>query len=113
MKLLSQLLLVLFPIPCPAGLGYQLDLLMVSLKKGGMLPKQSGAYLLDSFRTNSLIPAFERIQEELENLNSSDHWTILVLIILSLWMAVGNLLFVWKMRRLAKKRSEIRVGPKV
>ena len=111
MKLLSQLLLVLFPIPCPAGLGYQLDLLMgVSLKKGGMLPKQSGAYLLDSFRTNSLIPAFERIQEELENLNSSDHWTILVLIILSLWAAVGNLLIIWKMRRLAKKRSKIKIG---
>ena len=106
MKLLSQLLLVLLPIPVPAGLG-------VSLKKGGMLPKQSGAYLLDSFRTNSLIPAFERIQEELENLNSSDHWTILVLIILSLWLAMGNLLFVWKIRRLAKKRSEIRVGPPV
>ena len=69
MKLISQLLLVLFPIPWPAGLGYQLDVLMgVSLKKGGMLPKQSGAHLLDSLRTNSLIPAFERIQEELENL---------------------------------------------
>ena len=51
MKLLSQMLLVLFPIPCPAALGYQLDLLMgVSLRKGGMLPKQSGAYLMDSFR---------------------------------------------------------------
>ena len=114
MKLLSQLLLVLLPIPVPAGLGYQLDVLMgVSLKKGGMLPKQSGAYLLDSFRTNSLIPAFERIQEELENLNSSDHWTIFVLIVLSLWIALGNLLIIWKMRRLAKKRSEIKIGPPV
>ena len=64
MKLLSQMLLVLFPIPCPAALGYQLDLLMgVSLRKGGMLPKQSGAYLMDSFRVNSLIPAFEQIEE--------------------------------------------------
>ena len=109
MKLMAQLLLVLFPIPLSAGLGYQLDVLMgVSLKKGGMLPKQSGAYLLDSFRTNSLIPAFERIQEELENLNSSDHWMIFVLILLSLWTAIGNLLFVWRLRRLAKKRSEIR-----
>ena len=62
MKLMAQLLLVLFPIPLSAGLGYQLDVLLgVSLKKGGMLPKQSGAYLLDSFKTNSLIPAFERI----------------------------------------------------
>ena len=114
MKLIAQLLLVLFPIPLSAGLGYQLDVLLgVSLKKGGMLPKQSRAYLLDSFRTNSLIPAFERIQEELENLNSSDHWMIFVLILLSLWTAIGNLLFVWRLRRLAKKRSKIRVGPPV
>ena len=114
MKLLSQLLLVLFPIPCPAGLGYQLDVLMgVSLKKGGMLHKQSGTYVLDSFRINSLILAFERIEEELENLNSSDRWMIFVLIVLSLWTALGNLLIIWKMRRLAKKRSEIKIGPPV
>ena len=86
MKLIAQLLLVLFPIPLSAGLGYQLDVLLlgVSLKKRGMLPKLSGAYLLDSFRTNSLIPAFEKIQEELEHLNSSDHWTIFMLNVLSL-----------------------------
>ena len=72
MKLLSQLLLVLFPIPCDAALGYQLDLLMgVSLWKGGMLPKQSGAYLMDSFRVNSLIPAFEQIEEEFKFFSST------------------------------------------
>ena len=114
MKLVAQLLLVLFPIPLSVGLGYQLDVLLgVSLKKGGMFPKQPGAYLLDSFRTNSLIPAFQRIQEELENLHSSDHWMTLVLIILSLWTAAGNLYFAWKLRKLIKKRSEIRAGPPV
>ena len=72
-----------------------------------------GAYLLDSFRTNSLIPAFKRIQEELENLNSSDHWMIFVLILLSLWTVIGNLLFVWRLRRLAKKRFVIRAVPPI
>ena len=111
MKLLSQMLLILFPIPCPAALGYQLDLLMgVSLRKGGMLPKQSGAYLMDSFRVNSLIPAFEQIEEELKNLNTSDHWTIFVIIVLSFWIALGNLLMIWKLRRLEKKQSEIKIG---
>ena len=77
MKFLSQMLLILFPIPCPAILGYKLDLLIgLSLRKGGILPKQSGDYLMDSFRVNSLIPAFAQIEEKLRNLNSSDHWTL-------------------------------------
>ena len=63
--------------------------------------------------TNSLIPAFQRIQEELEDLHSSGHWMILVLIFLSLWTAAGNLYFVWRLRRATKKRSEIRAGPPV
>ena len=114
MKLVAQILLVLFPIPLSAGLGYQIDVLLgVSLKKGGMLPKQTGAYLLDSFRTNTLIPAFQRIQEELEDLDSYGHWMILVLIFLSLWTAAGNLYFVWRLRRATKKRSEIRACPPV
>ena len=64
MKSVTQLLLMFFPVPLAAGLGYQLDVLLgVSLKEGGMLPKQSVPYLLDAFRVNSLIPAFQRIQE--------------------------------------------------
>ena len=111
MKLLSQMLLVLFPIPCPAALGYQLDFLMgVSLRKGGLLSKQTGEYLMDSFRVNSLIPAFSQIEEELKNLNLSDHWTIIVIIVLSFWVALGNLLLIWKLRKLEKKQSEAKIG---
>ena len=41
MKSVTQQLLMFFPVPLAAGLGYQLDgLLGVSLKKGEMLPKQ-------------------------------------------------------------------------
>ena len=74
MKFLSQFLLILFPIPCPAILSHKLDLLIgLSLRKVGILPKQSGDYLMDSFRVNFLIPAFADIEEELRSLNSSDH----------------------------------------
>ena len=75
------MLLILIPI-CPAILGYKLDLLIgLSLRKWGILPKQSGDYLMDSFRVNSLIPAFAQIEEELRNLNSSDHWTLAEMIV--------------------------------
>ena len=105
------MLLILFPILYPAAMGNQLDLLMgVSLWKGGILPKQSGDYLMDSFRVNSLIPAFAQIEEELKNLNSSDHWTIIVIIVLSFWVALGNLLLIWKLRKLEKKQSEAKIG---
>ena len=70
MRLIGQLCLIFFPIPLSAGLGTQLDVLLgVSLKQGGMVPKQSGQYLLDSFRVNSFIPAFQKIQEELDDLS--------------------------------------------
>ena len=114
MKSIIQLFVVVFPIPLSAGLGYQLDVLLgFSLKKGGMLPKQSGPYLLDSFRINSLIPAFQRIQEELEDLHASNHWEILVLIVLGLWTVAGNLFLAWKLRKVFKKRGEIRAGTPV
>ena len=114
MNSVTQLLLMFFPVPLAAGLGYQLDVLLgVSLKKGGMLPKQSGPYLLDSFRVNSLIPAFERIQEELEELHTSNHWEIVVMILLGLWTVVGNLFLAWKLRKVIKKRAEARAGPPV
>ena len=114
MKSVIQLFLVFFPIPLSAGLGYQLDVLLgVSLKKGGMLPKQSGPYLLDSFRINSLIPAFQRIQDELDDLHTSNHWEILVLIFLGLWTVTGNLFLAWKLRKVIKKSAEVRTGPPV
>ena len=100
MKSVTQLLLMFFPVPLAAGLGYQLDVLLgVSLKKGGMLPKQSGPYLLDSFRVNSMIPSFHRIQEELEELHTSNHWEIVAMIFLGLWTVVGNLFLAWKLRK--------------
>ena len=114
MKSVTQLLLMFFPVPLSAGLGYQLDVLLgVNLKKGGMLPKQSEPYLLDSFRINSLIPAFQRIQEELEDWHASNHWEILVLIFLGLWTVAGNLFLAWKLRKVFKKRAEIRAGTPV
>ena len=114
MKSVTQLLLMFFPVPLATGLGYQLDVLLgVSLKKGGMLPKQSGQYLLDSFRVNSLIPAFEKIQEELEELHTSNHWEIVVMIFLGLWTVMGNLFLAWKLRKVIKKRAEARAGPPV
>ena len=105
---------MVFPVPLAAGLGYQLDVLLgVSLKKGRLLPKQTGPYLLDSFRVSSLIPALERIQEELEELHASNHWEIIVMIFLGLWMIVGNLFLAWKLRKIVKKRAEARAGPPV
>ena len=114
MNYIAQLILMVFPVLLAAGLGFQLDVLLgVSLKKGGLLPKQTGPYLLDSFRVNSLIPAFERIQEELEELHISNHWEIVVMILLGLWMVVGNLFLAWKLRKVIKKRAEARAGPPV
>ena len=113
MKLLSQMLLLLFPIPCPAALGYQLDLLMGQPVEGRHAPQAKWRLPYGSFRVNSLIPAFEQIEEELKNLNTSDHWTIFMIIVLSFWIALGNLLMIWKLRRLEKKQSGIKNGKPV
>ena len=114
MNYIVQLLLMVFPVPLAAGLGYQLDVFLgVSLKKGGLLPKRTGPYWLDSFRVNSLIPAFERIQEELEELHASNHWEIIVMILLGLWTIVGNLFLAWKLRKVNKKLAEARAGQPV
>ena len=111
MNHISKLLLMMFPVHLAVGLGYQLDvLLVVSLMEGGLLPEQTGPYLRDSFRVNSLIPALERIQEELEELHSSNHWEIVVIIFLGLWTIVGNLFLAWKLRKVIKKRCEARGG---
>ena len=56
-----------------------------------------------------MIPAFQKIQEELENL----HWEILVMIFLGIWTVAGNLYFAWKLRKFMKKKVEIRAGPPV
>ena len=112
MNLTPKLFLMMFPVNLAMGLGYQLDVLLgVTLKKGGLLPEQTGPYLRDSFRVNSLIPALERIQEELEELHSSNHWEIVVMIFLGLWRIVGNLFLAWKLRKVIKKREEARAGP--
>ena len=96
MNLTPKLLLLMFPVNLAVGLGYQLDVLLgVSLKKGGLLPEQTGPYLRDSFRMNSLIPA---------------HWDIVVIIFLVLWTILGNLFMVWKLRKIFKKRAEARGG---
>ena len=89
MKFLSQLLLILFPIPCPAILGYKLD------------------YLMDSFR---VIPAFAQIKEELRSLNSSDHWTLAGMIALGACITLGNLMLIWKIKKLERKRNENNLG---
>ena len=111
MNLTPKLFLMMFPVNLAMGLGYQLDVLLgVSLKKGGLLPEQTGPYLRDSFRVNSLIPALEKIQEELEDLHTSNHWEVVTIIFLALWTILGNLFMVWKMRKILKKRGEARGG---
>ena len=112
MNYIPKLLLMVFPVHLAVGLGYQLDVLLgVSLKKGGLLPEQTSPYLHDSFRVNSLIPALERIHEELEELHASNHWEIDIMIFLGLWTIVGNLFLAWKLRKVIKKRAEARAGP--
>ena len=111
MKFVSQLILILFPVPCPTILGYKLDLLMgLSLREGGILPKQSGDYLMDSFCVNTLIPAFAAIEEELRTLNSSDHWTLAGMIALGACITLGNLMLIWKIKKLERKRNENNLG---
>ena len=111
MKHVSQLLLVLFPLPCPAILGYKLDLFMLlSLRKGGLLPPQSEEYLLDSFRTDNLIPAFGAVEEQLRSLNTSDHWHVAGMLMITAFILLGNMLLAWTMRNLEKKQNENNPG---
>ena len=111
MNLTPKLFLLMFPVDLAMGLGYQLDVLLgVTLKKGRLLPEQTGPYLRDSFRVDSLIPALQRIQEELEDLHTSNHWEVVTIIFLALWTILGNLFMVWRMRKILKKRGEGRGG---
>ena len=75
MKCFILVILVLCPLPVPGFLGYKLDLLIhLSLRKGGTLPPQTGEYLQDSFRRDSLVPAFAAVEHEVKNLNAPNHW---------------------------------------
>ena len=111
MKHVSQLLLVLLQLPCPAILGNKLDLLMLlSLRKGGLLPPQSGEYLMDSFRTDTLIPAFGAVEEQLRSLNTSDHWHVAGMLMITFFILMGNMLLAWRMINLEKKQNEMNPG---
>ena len=84
----------------------KLDLLIhLSLKKGGALPPQTGDYLQDSFRQQSLIPAFSAVEEELKQLINTDGWHLMGLILISGAGALGNLLLAWKLKNLGKRIS--------
>ena len=108
MRYMSQMLLLLFPVPTPAILGYKLDLLMhLSLpQESGLLPPQTGEYLMDSLRTYTLIPAFEAVEEQLRSLNNSNHWHVAGMLIMSTFVLMGNMLLAWRVRNLEKRRNE-------
>ena len=86
----------------------KLDLLIhLLLKKGGALLPQTGNYLQDFFRQQSLIPAFSAVEEELKQLINTDGWHMVGLIVISGAGAFGNLLLAWKLKNLGKKVSLI------
>ena len=82
----------------------KLDLLIhLSLKKGGTLPPQTGDYLQDSFRRQSLIPAFSAVEEELKQLMTTDEWHMVGMVVISVAGVLGKLLLAWKLKNLGKK----------
>ena len=82
----------------------KLDLLIhLSLKKGGTLPPQTGDYLQDSFRRQSLIPAFSAVEEELKQLMTTDEWHMVGMVVISGAGVLGNLFLAWKLKNLGKK----------
>ena len=84
----------------------KLDLLIyLSLKKGGALQPQTGDYLQDSFRRQSLILAFSAVEEELKQLISTDGWHLMRTILISGAGVLGSLLLVWKLKHLGKRIS--------
>ena len=98
------LILVLCPLKVPALLGMKLDLLIhLSLQKGGTLPPQTGEYLQDSFRRESLIPAFSAVEQELKQLNTTDQWHMVGMLIISGVGFIGNILLTWKLKQLGKR----------
>ena len=65
-------------------------LIHLSLRKGGSLPPQTGQYLKDSFRQESLVPAFKAVETELKNLNTASHWHVVGMMIMSTIGFVAN-----------------------
>ena len=104
MKSLTILVLVLCPGKVPALLGMKLDLLIhLSLQKGGTLPPQTGEYLQDSFRCESLIPAFSAVEQELKQLNTTDQWHMVGTLTMSGVGFIGNILLTWNIKELEKR----------
>ena len=104
MKTLMFVVLVICPGEVPAILGMKLDLLIhLSLRKGGTLPPQTGEYLQDSFRRESLVPAFSAVEEELKQLITTDQWHLVGMLVISGVGVIGNLLLTWKLKQLGKK----------
>ena len=92
MKTLMFVVLVICPGEVPAILGMKLDLLIhLSLRKGGTLPPQTGEYLQDSFRHESLVPAFSAVEEELKQLITTDQWHLVGMLVISGAGVLGNL----------------------
>ena len=47
------------------------------------LSPQTGEYLQDSFRHQSLVPAFSAVEEELKQLITTDEWHMVEMLIIS------------------------------
>ena len=104
MKILIFVVLVICLGEVPVILAMKLDLLIyLSLRKGGTLPPQSGEYLQDSFRRQSLVPAFSAVEEELKQLITTDEWHMVGMLIISGAGVLGNLFLAWKLKNLGKK----------
>ena len=104
MKVLALVVLVFCLGEVPVVPAMKLDLLIhLSLKKGGTLPPQTGEYLQDSFRRQSLIPAFSAVEEELKQLITTDEWHMVGMLIISGAGVLGNLFLAWKLKNLGKK----------
>ena len=108
MKCFILVILVLCSLPVPGFLGYKLDLLIhLSLRKGGTLPPQTGEYLQDSFRYESLVPAFSAVEQELMHLNATNHWHVIGMLIMSTTGFIGNVLLAWKIMQLEKRQGGV------
>ena len=108
MKCVILEILVLCPLNVPGLLCYKLNLLIhLSLRKGSILPLQTSMYLQDSFLQESLVPAFETVETELKNLNASNHWHVIGMMIISLIGFIANVLLTWKIKQLEKRQGGV------
>ena len=67
------------------------------------ISRRKGDYLQDSFRRQSLIPAFSAVEEELKQLITTDEWHMVGMLIISGAGVLGNLFLAWKLKNLGKK----------